>query len=534
ASLATVLASDPDLGPNGRVTYRLLDSEVMGGPISTYVSVDPATGAIYTLRTFNFEILKQLELTIQATDGGSPPLSSTAVVNVRVLDQNDNAPVITHPALTNGSLEIGVSSKAARDSVVAHIRARDADEGVNSELSFSLLEDPQRQQPGALELFAMDKRTGEVVLTRSFSEEQLGYVYPLLLVVADNGQPPLSTTATVSFQVTAQLPPSSGQNLVAKRNAWEGKALQWDIPLIVIIILAGSCTLLLVAIITIATTCNRRKKKKGALEEPLNASHLEKGLQEDKPCSLRAAGNSFEGHSFASKSSFTSPEPSPASEDIPVSESSRESASLYDSQSRLRGASAESYASTPSYSKEPVPPVAIWKGHSFNTILGREAEKFSGKDSGKGDSDFNDSDSDISGDALKKDLITHMQNGLWACTSECKILGHSDRCWSPSCGRSNPHPSPRPKPRLSTFCKSTSLPRDSLRRDNYYQAQLPKTVGLQSVYEKVLHRDHDRTLALLSPPHPGRLPDLQEISVPVYQAPAPCYLGPPPESTQKV
>ena len=55
--------------------------------------------------------------------------------------------------------------------------------------------------------------------------------------------------------------------------------------------------------------------------------------------------------------------------------------------------------------------MAIWKGHSFNTISGREAEKFSGKDSGKGDSDFNDSDSDISGDALKKDLITHMQNG---------------------------------------------------------------------------------------------------------------------------
>lgn len=55
--------------------------------------------------------------------------------------------------------------------------------------------------------------------------------------------------------------------------------------------------------------------------------------------------------------------------------------------------------------------MAVWKGHSFNTISGREAEKFSGKDSGKGDSDFNDSDSDISGDALKKDLINHMQSG---------------------------------------------------------------------------------------------------------------------------
>ncbi|EPY87266.1 hypothetical protein CB1_000258034 [Camelus ferus] len=193
------------------------------------------------------------------------------------------------------------------------------------------------------------------------------------------------------------------------------------------------------------------------------------------------------------------------------------------------------YGASPGFGKEPAPPVAVWKGHSFNTISGREAEKFSGKDSGKGDSDFNDSDSDISGDALKKDLINHMQSGLWACTAECKILGHSDRCWSPSCGGGpSTHASTHPPAQMSTFCKSTSLPRDPLRRDNYYQAQLPKTVGLQSVYEKVLHRDYDRTVTLLSPPRPGRLPDLQEIGVPLYQSPPGRYLSPKKEANENV
>ncbi|XP_007438232.1 protocadherin-8 [Python bivittatus] len=536
AYLTTVLASDPDLGPNGKVTYRLLDSQVMGASISTYVSVDPATGAIYALRTFNYEILKQVELSIQAMDGGSPPLSSIALVKVRVVDQNDNAPVITSPVLTNGSLEIGVSSRASRDSLVVHIKARDADEGINAELSFTFSEDPQ-QQEGTLDLFAINQKTGEVMLTRTLSEEQLGQVYPLLLTVADNGMPPLSTTVMVNFLVTASLPPSSGQDSVAKPSSWEDQTLQWDVPLIVIIVLAGSCTLLLVAIITIATTCNKRKKeKKGALEEPLDTSHLEKGHQDGSTSDggLSSSSPHFEVHSFPSKSSFASPEPSPASEDISTSEHSRESTGLYDSQSRLRGANTESYTSTPSYSKEPVAPVAIWKGHSFNTLSGREGEKFSGKDSGKGDSDFNDSDSDISGDALKKDLITHMQNGLWACTAECKLLGHSDRCWSPSCAQPNPHTSPHPKTQLSTFCRTTSLPRDSLHRDHFYHAQLPKTVGLQSVYEKVLHRDYDRTVALRSPPHPGRLPDLQEISVPLYESPSTHYLGSPPETSKKV
>ncbi|XP_030857341.3 protocadherin-8 isoform X2 [Gorilla gorilla gorilla] len=452
AYLATVAARDRDLGRNGQVTYRLLEAEVgrAGGAVSTYVSVDPATGAIYALRSFDYETLRQLDVRIQASDGGSPQLSSSALVQVRVLDQNDHAPVLVHPAPANGSLEVAVPGRTAKDTVVARVQARDADEGANGELAFEL----QQQEPR--EAFAIGRRTGEILLTGDLSQEPPGRVFRALLVISDGGRPPLTTTATVSFVVTAgggrapAAPASAGSPERSRppgsRLGASGSALQWDTPLIVIIVLAGSCTLLLAAIIAIATTCNRRKK--------------------------------------------------------------------------------EPYGASPGFGKEPAPPVAVWKGHSFNTISGREAEKFSGKDSGKGDSDFNDSDSDISGDALKKDLINHMQSGLWACTAECKILGHSDRCWSPSCSGPNAHPSPHPPAQMSTFCKSTSLPRDPLRRDNYYQAQLPKTVGLQSVYEKVLHRDYDRTVTLLSPPRPGRLPDLQEIGVPLYQSPPGRYLSP--------
>ncbi|XP_004680172.1 PREDICTED: protocadherin-8 isoform X2 [Condylura cristata] len=460
AYLATVAARDPDLGRNGQVTYRLLEADVgrAGGAVSTYVSVDPATGAIYALRSFDYETLRQLDVRIQASDGGSPQLSSSALVQVRVLDQNDHAPVLVHPVPANGSLEVAVPGRTTRDTAIARVQARDADDGVNGELAFDLLQQEPR------EVFSIGRRTGEIVLIGDLSQEPPGRVFQALLVISDGGRPPLSTTATVSFVVTAgggrgPVAPVSAGNAERSRPpgsrlAASGPALQWDTPLIVIIVLAGSCTLLLAAIIAIATTCNRRKK--------------------------------------------------------------------------------EPYGASPGFGKEPAPPVAVWKGHSFNTISGREAEKFSGKDSGKGDSDFNDSDSDISGDALKKDLINHMQSGLWACTAECKILGHSDRCWSPSCGGPNTHSSPHPPAQMSTFCKSTSLPRDPLRRDNYYQAQLPKTVGLQSVYEKVLHRDYDRTVTLLSPPRPGRLPDLQEIGVPLYQSPPGRYLSPKKEANENV
>lgn len=50
-------------------------------------------------------------------------------------------------------------------------------------------------------------------------------------------------------------------------------------------------------------------------------------------------------------------------------------------------------------------PITIWKGNSYTTISARDPA-FSGKDSGKGDSDFNDSDSDVSGETgLKKDGV---------------------------------------------------------------------------------------------------------------------------------
>lgn len=214
----------------------------------------------------------------------------------------------------------------------------------------------------------------------------------------------------------------------------------------------------------------------------------------------------------------------------------------------------QGYSTLPGYGngKEAVRPITIWKGNSYTTISARDPA-FSGKDSGKGDSDFNDSDSDVSGDTgLKKDgagvppmggqngkvenngklewvykmsirfcsfgsktLLSPPLPGLWACTSECKVLGHSDRCWSPSAVRANAAPSPAPTlSSFSSLSKTASLPRDPNRRDHYYQAHIPKTVGLQSVYEKVLHREYD--YVLVSPPRPVRVQEISEVTLPVY------------------
>ncbi|XP_066437538.1 protocadherin-8 [Eleutherodactylus coqui] len=531
AYITTVVARDLDLGHNGKVTYRLAESEVNGAPISKYVSLDPATGAIYALRTFNYEILKQLELRIQASDGGAPQLSSSSIIKVKIVDQNDNAPVIINPVLANASAEVIIPARAPHGFLVTQLKAKDEDEGVNAELSYSLSEEGRT-------LFTVNKVTGEVFLTTDVSDD-LGQVFRTLVTVTDNGRPPLSTTATVSFLVTAATPPANHE--VMQPSSWEEKVSHWDVPLIVIIVLAGSCTLLLAAIITIATTCNKRRKENKAGKNERDISELEKGEQDDEELIDSQKGNMFDSRPFPNATTpFTGTETAVVTPEMPTTEENFSASNLYDTQKRLRSANAENYAPAPGYGKETGPTVTVWKGHSFNTISIREAEKFSGKDSGKGDSDFNDSDSDISGDALKKDLINHMQTGLWACTTECKILGHSDRCWSPSCGRPpNVHSATlhTGQHSVSSFGKSTSLPRDPLHRDNYYQtssaqAHLQKTGGLQCVYEKVPPKDYEsRTITLISPPRSGRLPDLQEISMPLYKSPGTSRYVPPQDTT---
>ncbi|XP_069495961.1 protocadherin-8-like [Ambystoma mexicanum] len=518
--ITTVVARDPDLGHNGKVTYRLVDTEVMGAPVSTYVSVDPATGSVYSLRTFNYEILKQFDFRIQASDGGSPELSSSALIKVRVLDQNDNAPVITQPHVSNGSAEVEVSARASPGSPVTHIRARDPDEGVNAALSFSMSQEHR-------DTFTINKVTGEMYVRGDLSH-QLGRLYRVLVSVSDSGRPPLVTTVTVNILVTDTAPSASHESA----GPWEEESFHWDVPLIVIIVLAGSCTLLLASIIAIATTCRKHRKDPQAQKElpgQRDLSDAESGEQEGDSFIPGQRDGVFEVPSFLPhQSPFKDKEPPACDEASSVEENGEAGSCLYEAKTMLHRTNTASYAPSLHYGKEVAPPVAVWKGNSFNTISTREADIFSGKDSGKGDSDFNDSDSDINGDALKKDIITRMQTGLWACTNECKILGHSDRCWSPTCDRSSsPHSTAIApgKRSVSTYCKSTSLPRDPHRRDNYYQVgqqppvNIPKTMGLQSVYEKVLPGEYEnRTITLLSPPRPARLANLQDIPVPLYES----------------
>ncbi|XP_061209954.1 protocadherin gamma-A2-like isoform X17 [Neopsephotus bourkii] len=97
ALVLTVRASDADWGQNARVRYRLSEGRVRGAPVSSYVSVQAETGALYALRSFDYEEVREVRLWVWAEDGGAPALSSNVSVLLEIVDENDNAPQQPQP-----------------------------------------------------------------------------------------------------------------------------------------------------------------------------------------------------------------------------------------------------------------------------------------------------------------------------------------------------------------------------------------------------------------------------------------------------
>ncbi|KAK1119808.1 hypothetical protein K0M31_012886 [Melipona bicolor] len=88
--VARVLATSKDTGVNADVYYS-----IVGGNEHKKFQIDARTGVITIAEQLDFERARDYFLTIQAVDGGIPPLSNHATVNITVIDSNDNAPIFS-------------------------------------------------------------------------------------------------------------------------------------------------------------------------------------------------------------------------------------------------------------------------------------------------------------------------------------------------------------------------------------------------------------------------------------------------------
>ncbi|XP_052010959.1 protocadherin alpha-8-like [Xyrauchen texanus] len=196
ASIYSVSAIDKDLNENAAITYQIIREDGGKSHIAQFLNVNSDNGNIYALKSFDYETVKKFQFHVLATDSGSPSLSSNVTVNVFILDQNDNVPVILYPVSANGSAE-GVEEiprNVNAGHLVTKVRAYDADIGYNGWLLFSL------QEVSEHSLFGLDRYTGQIRTLRSFTETDEAQ-HKLVILVKDNGNVSLSATATVIVKV---------------------------------------------------------------------------------------------------------------------------------------------------------------------------------------------------------------------------------------------------------------------------------------------------------------------------------------------
>ncbi|XP_040822920.1 protocadherin-18 isoform X2 [Ochotona curzoniae] len=473
AYITTVTATDPDLGENGQVTYTILESFILGSSITTYVTIDPSNGAIYALRIFDHEEVSQITFVVEARDGGSPKqLVSNTTVVLTIIDENDNVPVVIGPALRNDTAEISIPKGAESGFLVTRIRAIDRDSGVNAELSCSIVAGNEEN------IFVIDPRTCDI--HTNVSMESFPYTeWELAVIIQDKGNPQLHTKVFLKCIIFehAESVTSTAMTSVSQASL--------DVSMIIIISLGAICAVLLVIMVLFATRCNREKKDTRSyncrVAESTYQHHPKRPSRQIHKGDITLVPT-INGTLPIRSHHRSSPSSSPTLERGQMG--SRQSHNSHQSLNSLvtissnhvpENFSLELTHATPAVEVSQLlsmlhqgqyQPRPSFRGNKYSRSYRyalQDMDKFSLKDSGRGDSEAGDSDYDLGRDSPIDRLLGEGFSDLFLtdgripaamrlCTEECRVLGHSDQCWMP------PLPSPSSDYRSNMFIPGEEFP----------------------------------------------------------------------------
>uniref|UniRef100_A0A4W5Q0U8 Cadherin domain-containing protein n=1 Tax=Hucho hucho TaxID=62062 RepID=A0A4W5Q0U8_9TELE len=145
-------ANDADIGQNAVQRYTLERNEHFVLAIHDYTDGGKNVELVLD-KELDREEKQEMSLLITAVDGGTPQRSGTVVIHVTVLDANDNAPVFSQ-AVYKASLP----ENSPLDTVVVKVSAKDADEGMNGEVTYEF----SRISDKARKVFSLGESTGEI------------------------------------------------------------------------------------------------------------------------------------------------------------------------------------------------------------------------------------------------------------------------------------------------------------------------------------------------------------------------------------
>ncbi|TRY90720.1 hypothetical protein DNTS_028511 [Danionella cerebrum] len=192
-TVALISVTDLDSGINGRVFCSL--SEDL--PFKLLPSSQENIFSLVTTSSLDREQLSQYEISIEAKDGGQPPLSSVKSITVMISDVNDNS-----PEFSSSPYEFYVMENNVPGASLFSVSASDKDTGENSVLSYQICRENSEENK-VTSFININSENGEVYALKSFDFETLK-TFQFHILATDSGSPPLSSNVTVKVFILDQ------------------------------------------------------------------------------------------------------------------------------------------------------------------------------------------------------------------------------------------------------------------------------------------------------------------------------------------
>ncbi|XP_035681789.1 protocadherin-7-like [Branchiostoma floridae] len=482
-SVGTVVSTDADIGRNAKRRYRIIQGNEEGK-----FSINPENGVIYTADQLDYEQVRQYELIVEVRDSGVPQMSDTCLVRVFVQDENDNRPEITFP--NNRKNVVYVPLTAPVGYLATSIQAVDWDEGPNGELSYSItngnrlgifviselgdIRTVKLIKPDWAGLYTLTVMVTDHGATPSSATTLLNI---FLSDAVYNG-----STMIGGDLLPANVTDWNRFNIANTRQKDDG----FSIPIIIVIALSCALVLLVSIVVVVILKCRRRNKEErtynNAEKQPVpqqrnstnrgsgrkrNTSHREIVVTVNEAAHKMDYNDIIkeepDGQESSSPGSLTETSP-PDSESKLLKKDPPKVKNLAKKEQPVRAESETDESGSGPERKERQEAGSsedeearllrmLKDGHTSDESLNSthsnhdsgRGSVHSNHDSGRGDSDKEVRSSPTAdlrpqsceGASNKTELPVETGmppppcNVLSRCTQECRILGHSDRCWMP-------------------------------------------------------------------------------------------------------
>nr|XP_060630198.1 protocadherin gamma-A6-like isoform X12 [Anolis sagrei ordinatus] len=186
-TIAILNAQDRDSGVNGKVTCSI--------PSHLPFQLKKTHDDFYTLvteRSLDREELAVYNITITAVDEGTPLLSTSEIISLKISDTNDNPPLFVKSSYSSYLLE-----NNQRGASIFSLKANDPDWEENARITYSINEG-QMEESLLSSYMSINSETGVVYALNSFDYEEIQEIR-FLVKAQDGGSPPLSSNVSVTL-----------------------------------------------------------------------------------------------------------------------------------------------------------------------------------------------------------------------------------------------------------------------------------------------------------------------------------------------